>query len=743
MKHIISLRKEAKNWEGGLPVGNGRLGASVLGKAREEIITINEETIWYGKDHNRKNKDCRENLEKIKQLLAEGRLQDAHFLARMTMTATPKYLNPYQPACELRVIFNGHRGKDFENRRCYLDLDDAIAHVSYDRFGVHFDRSHFVSQKYNVFVMHVTASEAAQLTVQSHLMRKPFDEYTDSIGDDIVCNYGQCGPDGVNYYTALKMVAKGGQVKTVGDFAYVDAADEITIYLSAETDFNGNADYKDNVINRIRKAAEVGYDELLKEHLEWYHSMNQRTSFELNACEYDSRITAEQIEELREMEEPENDYLVMLLYAFAKYLMISSSYECQLPANLQGIWNGEFVPPWQSEYTININCQMNYWMAEKCNLSECHMPLFDLIERMVEKGKQTAKTLYGCEGFVAHHNTGLWANTDPEGSLDASPFWVMGGAWLALHMYEHYLYTLDEDFLRNRAMYVMREALRFFEGYLTKQEDGFLVTGPTVSPENTYYSEIGEAGCLSMGPTMDIQILRQLCKAYLDSASVTGVTDGVEAISEMLSKLPPTKIAEDGRIQEWQKDYKEVSKGHRHISHLYGLHPGNEITKATPELFEAAKETLRVRLENGGGHTGWSRAWVTCFYARLGDGEKVHENIMQLLIKSIKDNLYDTHPPFQIDGNFGIAAAMVEAIVQSHAGFIELLPALPSKWKSGKMTGLRLRGAISCDISWKDNVIDEVFLTADKTCQVTVLYKDKKTNIELEAGKRTAIAGAF
>ena len=429
----------------------------------------------------------------------------------------------------------------------------------------------------------------------------------------------------------------------------------------------------------------------------------------------------------------------MLLYAFAKYLMVSSSYDSKLPANLQGIWNGEFVPPWQSEYTININCQMNYWMVEKCNLSECHLPLFDLIERMVEKGKVTAKTLYGCEGFVAHHNTGLWANTDPEGAMDASPFWVMGGAWLALHMYEHYLYTLDETFLKDRAMYVMREALRFFEGYLTENEEGYLVTGPTVSPENTYFSEIGEHGCLSMGPTMDIQILRQLCKAYLDSASVLGETDGVDVITDMLNKLPPTKIAEDGRIQEWQKDYKEVSKGHRHISHLYGLHPGNEITKETPELFEAAKETLRVRLENGGGHTGWSRAWVTCFYARLGEGEKVYENIMQLLIKSIKDNLYDTHPPFQIDGNFGIAAAMVEAIVQSHAGFIELLPALPSKWKSGKMTGLRLRGTIGCDISWKDNELSELILTADKDTAVDVVYKEKRIKVTLEAGKPTII----
>lgn len=738
MKHIISLRKDAKNWEVGLPVGNGRIGASILGKIREENIIINEETVWYGPDHNRKNKDCRENLEAIKQCLYEGRLQEAHFLARMAMTSTPRYLNPYQPACELKVIFNGQNGKLIDFRECYLDLDDALVHVNYRRDGIMYERTHFASQRYNVFVMHVKADKPGDLNVQSHLMRKPFDQYTDAESESIVCNYGQCGQDGVKYYTAEKMVAKGGDVNTIGDTVYVRNADEITIYVASETDFGGNDKYRENCIERLEKAAEAGYEEILREHLDWYHEINGRTTFELNECKYDSRITAEQIDELRENEDAENDYLVMLLYAFAKYLMVSSSYDCQLPANLQGIWNGEFVPPWQSEYTININCQMNYWMVEKCNLSECHMPLFDLIERMVEKGKVTAKSLYGCEGFVAHHNTGLWANTDPEGAMDASPFWVMGGAWLALHMYEHYLYTLDEDFLKNRAVYVMREALRFFEGYLT-EVDGYLVTGPTVSPENTYFSELGESGCLSMGPTMDIQILRQLCKAYLDSMKVLGLSDDVDVISAMLDRLPPTRIADDGRIQEWQKDYREVSKGHRHISHLYGLHPGNEITKETPELFEAAKETLRVRLENGGGHTGWSRAWVTCFYARLGDGEKVYENIMQLLIKSIKDNLYDTHPPFQIDGNFGIAAAMVEAIVQSHAGYIELLPALPSKWKSGKMTGLRLRGAISADISWKDNEPDEVIFTADKDTEITVVYKNKKTKVKLAAGKKTAV----
>lgn len=324
--------------------------------------------------------------------------------------------------------------------------------------------------------------------------------------------------------------------------------------------------------------------------------------------------------------------------------------------------------------------------------------------------------------------------------MDASPFWPMGGAWLSLHMYEHYLYTGDEIFLKERALPVMREAIRFFEDYLYEMEDGTLVTGPSVSPENTYLSSIGQKGALCMGPAMDIQILRQLFSWYLEGSRITdGDAESAKLVAAMLSKLPKTKISSDGRVMEWQEEYKETEPGHRHISHMYGLHPGNEITEEKPELFAAAEKTIDARLSKGGGHTGWSRAWIACFFARLKKGEKVYENINGLLKKSIKNNLYDTHPPFQIDGNFGIAEAILEALIQSHNSYIELLPALPQQWKDGGLTGVRLRGGLTGDLSWKEHKVMEFAVTADKDMCVTVKYKDTVLTRECRAGERTAL----
>ncbi len=758
MKHVISLKKGAKTWEEGLPLGNGRLGATILGKINEEVITINEETIWYGPFRNRKNPDCLKNIDRIRQLLLAGEVQKAQFLAKMAMTSTPKYMNPYQPAGDMKIQFSGHLAKGTSNRACYLDLDDAVAFVKYDFEGASYVRTHFVSQKYNVFVTKLSCSQRGRLTVSANLNRKPFEENTEALDGCTVCNYGQCGPGGVHYFTGLRMAAKGGQVHTMGDFVYVEDADEVYLYVTAQTDFGGETDFREQCIARLDKAEAAGAEVIYQEHLRWYHSLNERVRLELNDCAQDERPTEVQLNELISGEREQNDYLTLLLFAFAKYLMISSSYGCRLPANLQGIWNGEYVPPWQSEFTININTEMNYWMAEKCNLPECHLPLFDLLDRLAENGKETAKELYGCRGFVAHHNTNIWANTDPEGIMDASPFWVMGGAWLSLHAYEHYLYTGDEEFLRTRALPVMREAIRFFEDYLYELPDGTLVTGPSVSPENSYISKIGIKGALCMGPTMDSMILRQLFTWYLEGCEMVRDNAGAgkqdeysplfadradqEKIRRMLEKLPKTKTGSDGRVMEWQEEYAEPEPGHRHISHMYGLYPGNEITEDKPELFAGARKTIEARLSHGGGHTGWSRAWIACFFARLRDGEKVLENINGLLKKSIKINLYDTHPPFQIDGNFGIASAMIEALIQSHNGCIDLLPALPKAWRKGRLSGVRVRGAITCDLVWEDGKVTGCALTADSDKEnVTVKCGGKTLQVNLPAGKKVDVIG--
>ena len=534
----------------------------------------------------------------------------------------------------------------------------------------------------------------------------------------------------------------------MGDFVYTENADEILLYVTSGTDFMGNTTYREDCLNRLDAAQEAGYELIKKEHLEWFHGLYNRVSLTLNDCKTDERFIETQLDELRDGTVEHNDYLTVLLFNYAKYLMISSSYDCRLPANLQGIWNGEYVPPWQSEFTININTEMNYWFVEKCALPECHIPLFDLIDRLVENGKETARELYGCRGFCAHHNTNLWANTDPEGIMDASPFWPMGGAWLSLHLYEHYLYTGDRKFLKERALPVMREAIRFFEDYLYEMEDGTLVTGPSVSPENTYLSKIGEKGSLCMGPAMDIQILRQLFGWFLEgnqqdmsvlyNESETA-KQACTIVKNMLAKLPKTKISSDGRVMEWQEEYEEAEPGHRHISHMYGLHPGNEITEEKKELFAAAEKTIAARLAKGGGHTGWSRAWITCFFARLKKGDQVMENINGLLKKSIKNNLYDTHPPFQIDGNFGIAEAILESIIQSHNPYIELLPALPKEWQSGSLTGVRLRGALSANLRWKDAKVTEFEVICDETKTIYVKYDSMLIEQEVIAGKKTKI----
>ncbi len=762
MRHIISLKKAAKTWEDGLPIGNGRLGATVLGKINEEMITINEETIWYGGYKERKNPDCRANLEEIKRLLFAGEVQKAQFLAKMSMTSAPKYMTPYQPAGDLKINFPGHLSKRCANRACYLDLDDATAWVKYDFQGVSYVRQHFASQKYNVIVIRLTADTPGMITVSANLNRKPFEENTQKLDDATVCNYGQCGPGGVQYFTALRIAAKGGKSGTMGDFVYAEEADEVTLYVTAGTDFaeriarrpdgaltgeemarqmldygkplvaGGLKPFQQACIDRLDAAQAAGPETIYEEHLKWYHPLYRETQLTINEGREDLRTVEEQLNELKDGTAEHNDYLSMLLFAFAKYLLISSSSDCRLPANLQGIWNGVYVPPWQSEFTININTEMNYWMAEKCGLGSCHMPLFDLLDRLAANGEASARELYGCGGFVAHHNTNLWANTDPEGIMDASPFWVMGGAWLCLHAYEHYLYTEDMEFLKKRALPVMAKSIAFFKDYLTETEDGYLITGPCVSPENSYLSKIGIRGALCMGPTMDIMILRQLFTWYLEGCEAAGLPKDPQ-VEEMLRKLPPTRISSDGRIMEWQEEYEEPEPGHRHISHLFGLYPGNEITEETPELFAAAKKTLETRLAGGGGHTGWSRAWVTCFFARLQQGDKVLENIEALLKKSILANLYDTHPPFQIDGNFGIAAAMTEALVQYHDGYIHLLPALPACWKKGSLTGVHLPGRMKADIVWDNGRVTDFVLTGPVKKTVKVKMNGAVREVECRA----------
>ena len=738
-RHIIRLDHPARHWDDGLPVGNGRLGAMVMGKPDEETIIINEETIWYGPDRNRKNPDTKNYLKEIRRLLVDGDAQKAQFLAKMAMTSTPKYMNPYQPAGDLRICFYNHKYQVNDYRR-WLDLENAAAYVSYCMEGIHYSREHFTSHKYQVIAIKLTSDKKKGITFCVNLNRKPFEEYSEKLSNHTICSYGECGKGGICYFTGARLTSKGGTVAAIGDFTYVNEADTAYIYVACGTDFT-DSKYREKCLERLDAAEAAGYEQIYREHLADYTNLYGRMDLQLSAYALPDLPADELLRQVKEGKYEYRNYLTETLFHYARYLMISSTYDCIMPSNLQGIWNGEYVPPWQSEFTININTEMNYWMAEKCNLPECHLPLFQQLKRMVPQGRKTAELLYGCKGFCAHHNTNIWGNTDPEGIFDASPIWPMGAAWLTLHLYEHYEYTRDLEFLKSQALPIMREAIRFFEDYLYETKKGELVTGPSVSPENTYYTDTGGKAALCMGPAMDIQILRQLFTNYLEACEILGVKDDDrETIANILSRLPKTKITADGRIMEWQEDYKEAEPGHRHVSHLFALYPGYEITSSQKDLFDAAGKTLEARLQHGGGHTGWSCAWTACLYARLGDGKKVGETINKMLCTCINNNLLDTHPPFQIDGNFGIADAILESLAQAHNGCLEFLPALPEFLKEeGQIRGMILKGGIMADYSWRDGVLTELRLTAKEDTDTVIRMDGKDVAVHLAAGQLISI----
>lgn len=732
-RHEIKLKKPARYWDDGLPIGNGRLGAMVMGKVNEETIYLNEETIWYGRDLDRKNPDTGKYLDQIRELLFAGEVEKAQFLAKMAITSTPKYMNPYQPAGDLRICMYHHKGKAEQYERRLL-LEEAVAVVSYQMNGYTYKREHLVSQKYQVVAIRLSTDCPQGLTFSVNMSRKPFEEHTESIGEDTVCNYGECGPGGVCYFTGVKLVSPEKKAESIGDFTWIRGVKEACIYVACGTDF-ADPDYRAHCQKRLDEAANAGFETIFMEHQKTFSGLYNRMGFSLGTQDVPKEATDELLNEVKNGDHTHLKYLTETLFHYARYLMISSSYDCLMPSNLQGIWNSEYAPPWQCEFTININTEMNYWIAEKCQLPECHLPLFAQVKRMIPKGKKTAEALYGCRGFCAHHNTNLWANTDPEGIFDASPVWSTGAAWLSLHFFEHYRYTKDREFLRREALPVMREAIRFYEDYLTETKEGVLVTGPSVSPENTYRSNTGEIGALCMGPAMDMEILRQLFREYLEGCEILGLSEAesdAETIRAIAKKLPEIALTADGRIREWQEDYEEMEPGHRHISHLYALHPGYEITEETPELFDAARKTLETRLMHGGGHTGWSRAWITCFWARMKDADQTEESITRLLTDCVKINLLDTHPPFQIDGNFGIAEAILESLVQSHSGYLEFLPALPKTWQCGEVKGVLLRGGIIADFSWEEGRITELALTAKEDQMLTIRLNGSERKVILE-----------
>ncbi len=759
-KWSLHYCRPAKSWYEALPLGSGSLGAMVFGDTRKERLALNLDTLWSGDGKRNKANPKKADMQKLQEYIFAGEHQKAEDYAREHIFGD--WTECYLPAGNLYITLQS--GENETDYRRQLHLHQALYEDSWEESGKRYHKEVFISLCDDVLALRLWVEDgnfSAEISIDSLLrhsqseekenaltllLQAPIYAAPDYLPEEEPIRYA---PDqGLSACLHVEASCPGGRIAKKQDRLCAVEVRELYLFLTGVTDFKHKGCLREAVSAKIRALLSNGnevskmYKQMKERHIRSYESYFQRFDFHLGKDV--------QEDTLRVLEEREQVIYPLMLH-YARYLMICSSKPGTECANLQGIWNERMRAPWSSNYTVNINTQMNYWFVEAANLAECHTPLFDLVERAVEKGKECARQLYGMPGFVTHHNIDLWGHATPVGrnAVDriASKYalWPMSGGWLCRHFWEHYLYGGDTFFLEKRAHPVIEEAVRFYTAYLT-QKDGYLVTCPSTSPENEFLDGERKSAALSFASTMDIGILRELFSVYKEICSILNKEELVDT-TEILQKLPPFRIGKYGQLQEWIYDYEEQDVHHRHVSHLYALYPGSLISRDMAVLREAVRRSLERRKDEG---TGWCIAWKACLFARLLDGNRALELLDRQLRLTREENvcsvgggtypnLFCAHPPFQIDGNFGFGAAILEMLLQNEGENIYLLPALPGTWSEGSVKGMRARGGFTLDFSWTEGRIEEICIRAGQAASLYLHYNGLRLRLSLKKGEEKQI----